>query len=106
MSTEARIRISYDVTTEESCEVGDFAETGWEDEEGVLVEPEEGDRVTPAVEFLREHSLEASCSPFSPGAWYTELDVPLDERRLSFHLVGFTPEEEREINRRLTGRSV
>ncbi len=88
-------------------------EHGWIDEEGVDMEPDEYDReeglsaVDKAVKFLeREGVTEASSSAFHPGVWYsTEYSVTDystgEEEQRSYHLKGFTPDEEREVHRDL-----
>lgn len=95
-----RIRITFETVTPESAEEGDFAETGWVDEEGVVMED---NVVDDAVEFLRSAGcLEPSSSPFQPGAWYTQADADVnyttgEHYRESFHLVNFTAEQEQAI---------
>lgn len=108
-----RIRISYDVVTAESAECGDFSETGWEDEEGVCIDPDDSDVeehgnelaavVALAVETIG-NGVEASDYPrCCPGhTWYTEIDGEEDYsdgsvKRRSFHLDGFSEEEEKSI---------
>jgi hypothetical protein len=88
-------------------------EHGWIDEEGVDMEPDEYDReeglsaVDKAVKFLeREGVTEASSSAFRPGVWYSTENSVTDystgeEEQRSYHLKGFTPDEEREIHRDL-----
>ena len=109
------IKITYDVVTPESAAHGDFEETGWENEEGVDMIPDQFDideGLTPAdlaVKYLRnEGVIEASSSCFHVGLWYTtEGDVDYtdgSERRQSYHLYGFLPEEEREIYNRVFPR--
>lgn len=95
------IKIAYDITTAESCENGDFSETGWEDEEGF-----EFDSVDNAVRWMRKHApLEASCYPWGADAWYTETSdrIGFGERRLSFHLVDFTYEQAEDLYKQLKG---
>ena len=106
---DKRIRITYSRTTPESAEQGDFSETGWINQEGEDMTPdlydiEEGKTaVDKAVEFLKnEGVIEPSSSDFHPGNWYStewqnvDMRTGEDEER-SYHLVGFTPEEEKEI---------
>ena len=38
-----RIRTTYEIITEESVEAGGFADSGWEDAEGVVIELDEYD---------------------------------------------------------------
>lgn len=103
---EKLIRTTYEIITPESAEEGDFEETGWEDEEGESMEPETDDpeetAVYNAIEWLRDKGpLEPSSWPFSPGSWYTaygEQDFSDGSyTNYSYHLVGFTPEEEQQI---------
>lgn len=121
-----RIRITYDIVTEESAQQGDFAETGWIDEEGVVVSPDEydldesdGDEVAAVVRLakkviLQRGGVEPSSSLFHPGVWYTQIDCEPNEERYSFHLKDFSPEEEKAVwhalvlrraGVRLTGRT-
>jgi len=114
-----RIKISYDVVTPESAEIGDFAENGWENEEGECADPDELDVeehgselaavIALAVEIIG-NGVEASDYPTCcPGhTWYTEIDGETDysdgsEKRLSYHLEGFSEEEELGIYAALIG---
>ncbi len=115
-----RIKITYDIVTEKSSIVGDFAESGWENEEGVIIETdivdiEEYDGELNAVVALAVKQIgncvEASDYPVcAPGnTWYTEIDPSVDystgeEKTLSFHLYDFLPEEEIAIYEKITGR--
>ena len=98
-----RIRISYDRTTPESVDDGDFSESGWDDEEGVSMEPdefdiEEGrDVIDKTVEFLRN---EGASDDFGSGddrsygtAWNTVDYRTGEEERKGYHLSGYTDEE-------------
>ena len=117
--SERRIRISYDVVTSESAEIGDFADTGWENEEGVCIDPDDLDVeeygsesaavVALAVKTIG-NGVEASDYPrCCPGhTWYTEIDGETDYsdgsvKRLSYHLDGFSEDEERAIYAELIG---
>lgn len=107
--TLPRIRISFTHTTPEDMEQGDSGETGWIDEEGVSMVPDEFDRedgktaVDLAVAFLRKEGVsEHSSSEFDPRGWYmTEWShssvYSEDEEQRSFHLTDFTQEELRQI---------
>jgi hypothetical protein len=71
-----KITTTYQVITPESAAEGDYEETGFIDEEGQDMEPDEFDLeegktpVDLAVEFLlNEGPLEASSYPFSGGTW-------------------------------------
>ena len=104
-----RIAITYEIITPESAEAGDAEDRGWIDEEGVDVTPDTYDMdegvtaVVKAVEFLQnEGAFDASSSFFHEGVWYTAYAVNQDfttnntENR-SYHLRGFTLEEEEAI---------
>lgn len=113
-----RIATTYEVVTPESAEAGDAAERGWDNEEGESMEPDEYDleealtATDKAATWLRNQGVEeASSSQFHPGVWYTS-SVAQDrayfekseERRQSFHLRGFSQEEERTIHSKLFGK--
>lgn len=104
-----RITVSYAQTTPESSANGDTSETGWIDEEGKEMTPdqydyEEGLGVADlAVKFLEdEGACHASSSHFHPGVWYSteyqtiDYRTGTDEERC-FHLVEFTEAEERAV---------
>lgn len=116
------IKITYGITTPESVE---FADHGWENEKGESIKidcfevAEFGDEhaaaVACAVDFLQEsgRSLEVSDYPACcPGhTWYTESEGEMNysdgsEKMLSFHLYGFTEDEEHAIYAEITGRKV
>jgi hypothetical protein len=107
-----RITISFETFTPESVENGDAEERGWVDKDGVSMVPDEYDlddgktAVDLAIKFLKdEGSTEASSSSFHPGVWYVQTEGTRDrdyfekgeETIQSYHLEGFTPEEERAI---------
>ena len=111
------IRTTFEIITPESVEHGEAEETGWIDEEGESMEPDQYDleegltAVDIAVAFLRRNigaeGMEASSSgPLSLNDWWTAYKYNLDyetgavENR-SYHPVGFTAEEINEINNRL-----
>ena len=118
--SERRIRISYDVVTPESAEIGDFAETGWENEEGVCIDPDDcyveeaGSELAAVVACAVDtigNGVEASDYPTCcPGhTWYTDSDGDVDyddgsEKRLSYYLDGFSEEEELAIYAELIGK--
>jgi hypothetical protein len=95
-----RITTTFATTTPESVEEGDFEETGIEDTD----EFEDWDE---AAEFLVDSGVtETSSSEFHPGIWYstdwwTEDFRTGEEKQLSFHLKGFTEDEERRIYERV-----
>jgi len=104
-----RITITYSRTTPESAAEGDFSDTGWEDEEGINMAPDEVDReegVTAADKaaayLFNEGCYETSSSQFHPGVWYSTewstIDFGTDEQEeRNFHLVGFSAEEEHAV---------
>lgn len=114
-----RIKQTYDIVTPASARDGDFAESGWIDEEGAEIAPDEWDLEEYETEFFAVVSLaakhitqygsvEASDSPAcSPGhTWYTTTDSERDyrtgaETRYSFHLEGFDTDEEIAIYKAL-----
>jgi len=99
-----RITISYSIVTPESAANGDTADNGWENEEGVSMEPDEFDREDEltvahlAAKFLRDKGAnEASSSHFHTGIWYTSREedhTSSDSTEYNYHLKDFTPEEE------------
>ena len=109
---EPKIRISYETWDEDSVDAGETDDKGWENEEGVSMQPDQYDLeegLTPvdlAVKFLTDNGpMEASSSHFNSGVWYTnygEQDMQNGSRtNRSFQLVGFTPEQEEEIFNRI-----
>ncbi len=116
------IRTSYSsITRGDSDDSDDYEEDhGWIDEEGTEFEPDENDiedGMTPsesivaqAVKFLKkEGASEASSSHFHPGIWYSTEYETIDygtgeEEERSFHLEGFSPEEQAEIFKQITQR--
>jgi hypothetical protein len=111
-----RITITFSRTTPESAEQGDFSESGWIDEEGVDMAPDEFDReegltaTDKAAKYLYdEGATEASSSQFHPGLWYSSGWSTVnyrtgEEEERNFHLVGFTEEQEREVYDKLRQR--
>lgn len=73
-----RVRITYEIITQESASLGDIAERGWENEEGIdfsdFDEP-----IQEVVEFLQDQgAIFASDYDFRQGVWYsTEAKNPL-----------------------------
>ncbi len=104
-----RIAITYDIVTEESAAVGDFAETGWVNKAGVSMKPDKYDKeegltvVDMAVKFLKdEGAMEPSSTSFHPRVWYSWPDAQQnystgDYTTQAYHLKGFTEEEERAV---------
>ena len=98
-----RIRTTYEIVTPESAEQGDAEDRGWIDEEGEEIEPSEEEGVAEvAAAWLRDKGIaEASSSDFHPGIWYighSEQDYSTGaEETHSYHLKGFTSDEEAEV---------
>lgn len=108
VSKGPRIRIAYETWTPEDVEFGDTDDTGWLDEEGVSMRPDEYDQeegrtvVDMAVKFLREEgATEPSSSRFHKGIWYTAYESPDfrtgEQTVKSYHLVGFSEARQRAI---------
>lgn len=101
------IKTSYSKTTPESAEHGDTSETGWIDEQGYEIEFDESEgesAVSEAVKFLRRAgAIHASSSgPWQHRIWYStgyqiEDYSTCTDIEKSFHLDGFTPDEEKAI---------
>jgi hypothetical protein len=112
METPPVIRTTYEIVDPESAAHGDARERGWHDEDGESMEPDNDEEsegmsvVDKAVEWLQDHgAAHASSSHFHSGVWYSaepEHDWKCDdETTYSFHLAGFTVEQERDIAARL-----
>lgn len=115
-SRDPRIGITYDIVTPESAEEGDYAESGWIDEDGVSMKPDKVDTqdgitaVDKAISFLRSESArEPSSTAFHSGVWYTNEEYDTDystgavESR-SYHLKGFSEAEEEAVYRAIARR--
>jgi hypothetical protein len=92
--SSGKVRITYEVVTPESAEEGDAAERGWIDEDGTDYTVED------AIQLLQ--GKEPSSSHFHPGVWYSDIDGDVDlrtgaETRQSYHLDGFSEDEQRAI---------
>lgn len=101
------IKITYDIVTPESAEHGDFAESGWHDEEGRDCRPGQYaiDEGWTCVDIAIETLKDAGATYH--GDWYsTEYHVQDystgEEIQYSYHLYGFTEEEESIIADRLS----
>lgn len=111
---ERHIKTTYQVVTQESAKHGDYADAGFEDEEGFSCEPEieEETAVDLAVEFLTDNGVfEPSDTQGNVGTWYSSEpqieDISTDEeKQYSFHLYGFSEAEEKEIFNQLKSRGV
>ncbi|MFA5207261.1 MAG: hypothetical protein WC428_01025 [Candidatus Paceibacterota bacterium] len=110
------IATTYQLVTPESAEAGDFSDQGWVNQEGESMLPnkyeiEEGITVVDkAVKFLKDNGgTEPSSSQFHVGVWYSTPDPDRDykyiqtgeEKYYSYHLKGFTLEEEAEIYKKI-----
>ena len=117
-----RIRVSYEVISPESSENGEAERSGWQDEQGIEIVPDEYDvdeydNYTAAVIALAAKfigaigAVEASCSEFGGYSriWYTSIDPEHnyqngEETRYSYFLDEFSEVEQRGIYQQLTGR--
>lgn len=112
------IKRTYTIVTNESARDGDFAECGELDSTEIApdeldIEEYEGESaaaVALAVKFIG-NCVEASDYPkcHAGHTWYTDADGDIDystgdETRNSYHLDGFSDEEELAIYAELTGR--
>jgi hypothetical protein len=108
-----RIRVSFSQFTPESAEQGDVSDSGWINEEGVEMTPDEFDQeegltaVDLAIKYLQHEGVtEASSSGFHFGVWYSTDCNTIDyatgtaEER-SFHLVDFSEDEEQQVYAKL-----
>ncbi len=100
-----KILTTYHTVTPESAEVGDFAETGWIDDEGVEIQSP-----AVAIQFLRTHfAFEPSSSHFHPGIWYSDSgttdDTTGEDETRSYHLTGFTERAEKMVFDAITDKS-
>ena len=106
---QRRILITFAQTTPESSEQGDHSDSGWIDQDGVPMEPDEIDYeeglgpADLAARYLKhEGATQASASFFHPGVWYStgwqtiDYRTGTDEER-NYHLKDFTEDEERLV---------
>lgn len=131
MGKNPRVLITYSIMSEESAQHGDYEETGWIDEEGVSMFPDEIDIqelrdesqgndnvlselinrkvVSDTVEYLkREGVIEPSSTHFHPGVWYSTEASPdyktgKSEER-SYHLKDFSDSQQEQIFKQITAR--
>ena len=92
-----KVAISYSTITEESAKEGDYAEVGWEDEDGT-----EFDTVDEVVDFLKSVGvIEPSSTCAHPGIWYTDegdVDMYTGETKMrNFHLKNMTAGEQIDV---------
>lgn len=110
-----RIAITYETVTPESAEQGDVDDRGWIDQDGEDMDETaedfyDGDVVKATIKGLRDNGVsEPSSSHFHPGVWYTAYEYNRDYRtgaveNRSFHLKGYTEDEERRVFEGLFGR--
>lgn len=105
-----KITTTFSKITLRDGDEGDYDEEhGYEDEDGHEVEVDEFDRedgldvADLAAKWLLDKgaNYEASSSHFHPGIWYSSQPegdfATASETTYSFHLEGFTPEEEEKI---------
>ena len=104
-----KIVITFQKTTPESVELGDYSETGWEDEVGFDMEPDEIDlsngvtAVDNAVEFLKNRgAFEPSSGEGNQNTFYSTVDPDVNYQTgentyYSFHLCGFSDDELKKI---------
>ena len=102
---DQRIRITFERVT--PGEEGDEpeVESGWEDEEGVLMDGAETEEelVELTVKYLRQAgALEASSSEFHKGIWYTQTEGDMNYQTgavttNAYHLYGYTAEQEKAV---------
>jgi Zn-dependent M16 (insulinase) family peptidase len=108
------IKTTYQTITPESSEDGDYADHGWEDEDGESMIPDDYDidegitAIDKAVKFLNNKgATEPSSSEYHQGLSYSTPDPDRnyttgEETYYSYHLSGFTPNEEYEIWKKIT----
>lgn len=105
---DKRIRITFEVVTPESAEHGDAADRGWIDECGVPFDDDDDETAAEAAaRFLLDRgATNASSSRYHPGVWYSDNGdhdySDGSETTLSYHLVGFSDDEQSSIYRRVT----
>ncbi len=113
--TDKTISTTYQTTTPESSEDGDFSDQGWIDEEGESMIPDEYDIednitiIDKAVDFLKnkKYTTEPSSSDFHVGISYSTTSADInyhtgEETYYACYLNGFTPDEEFQIFKIMT----
>ena len=102
------VKITYQTWNGDSTENGDFSDSGWVDEQGVSMEPDDYDSdegitvIEKTVQFLADKGAsEPSSSAFHSGIWYSdnpEMDQHSGEyEQRGYHLYGYAPDEEEKI---------
>jgi len=95
---EKRIRVTYEIITPESAEMGDAEDRGWEDEGGHDCTPDKWDvedgltAVDIAVGYLQDNgAVHASSSCYHRGVWYSTsngMDMDGTVTDYSYHFAG------------------
>lgn len=97
------VKVYFQTVSPESAEHGDFSDQGSYDE--IVCED-----VEDAVKAIRNGGgAQPSSSEFHRGIWYSTVDPDRDYRTgdetyYTFHLMGFSPKEEKEVYEGLIGR--
>lgn len=111
---EHLLTITFEIVTPESAESGDFEDIGWEDEDGVSMEPDEDEKedgetvVTKTVEYLKNNGATNPSDSHGAARWYSDdgyEDYRTGETKtLSYHFVNYTDEEREEIAKLMSKR--
>jgi hypothetical protein len=115
-----RIRTTYETVSPDSAADGECEDRGWIDRRGECIVPDDYDLDEYGSEFdavvaLAVKAIGRGCEPStsptcSPGrTWYTDADGSIDysngfDTRNSYHLSGFTENEELAIYAEITRR--
>jgi propanediol dehydratase large subunit len=94
------IRVSFEVVTPESAEIGEASERGWEDETGTVYTFRE------AVKLLR--GMEPSSTSYHKGVWYlrTEQDFrDSSDTTYSYHIIA-SSRFQRRLYQAVTGKMI
>lgn len=114
INTEKLIKITFSTIIPESAKIGDFEETGFYNEDGVVFELDEydiEDKITivdKVVTYLKSNGANLPSSSHSHGGvWYsTEYQIDDystgEEIQYSYHLCNFTDDEQQQIFDRMT----
>lgn len=108
-----KVKIAFQTVTPESSAMGDVSDHGWWEE--LEISADEHDRESGlsdadlAANAIKEHgAVEPSSTKYHQGVWYVTVDPERDgeeETTYSFHLNGFSSEEEKKIYSLITGKS-
>jgi hypothetical protein len=100
-------RVTYTITTPESAARGECSDTGCFDEEGVSMDPDDGDEdltaVDKAVKYLRDEGATQFQGRWWDSAYDTDYRTGAEETR-SYHPYGFSEPEIDQINKELVRR--